>query len=201
MSANLSSPDTINALATYWERSPSQPGSLTTPATSLDKAWIFSCNARGDRAPDQQVQSTIQNMHPFEAVFALLLLENQRSLAARYPSPSDADMYDAPSSYYRAQRLPIVDYWIGGRITGQMVGLVRGYVYQVCEHEDWTTSVAYFLIEQIEYSLLEDLEARDCGQEGNWANFEAPEDPREVAMRKILAGGKGLFEHFARLDP
>ena len=187
MSAYLSSPDTINALATYWERRASQPGSFTTPAASLDKAWRFSCNARGDRAPDQQVQSMIQNLHPFEAVSALLLLENQRSLAARYPSPSDADMYDAPSSYYRAQRLPIVGYWIESRTTGQMVGLVRGYGYQACEHEDWTTSVAYFLIEQIEYSLLKDLEARDCGQEGNWASFEAPEDPREAAMREILA--------------
>ena len=187
MSAYLSSPDTINALATYWERKAKGPGSFTTPAASLEKALIFSTRARGEKGPDQQAESVIRSLQPFEAVSALLLLENQRSLAARYPSPSDSDMYEAPSSYYRAQRLPIVSYWIERRTTGQLVGLVRGYSYQACEHNDWTTSVAYFLLEQIEYSLLKDLERRDCGEEGNWASFEAPEDPREAAMREIIA--------------
>jgi len=169
MSAFLSSPDTINALATYWFTKASTPGNFTTPWGSLDKAQRCSDHARNacedptkrDQAAAEIICS-VENAHT--ACFKILLEANQASLEARYP-----DDTSTPDPSYKAKRLPIVSYWIQGRQTGHLVGLVRGYSYQACEHSGWETSVAHELIEQIQRWLLKDLETRDCGDDGNWA--------------------------------
>ena len=51
--------------------------------------------------------------------------------------------------------------------------------------------MAYFMLQQISAYLLKDLEALHCpvdeyGGRGNWATFEAPEDPRAVRLREAL---------------
>jgi len=192
MSAFLSSPDTLNALASYWARRASTPGNYTSPWGSLDQALRCSDHARGasedptkrDHAAAKLIASV---KDPFTACFEILLEANQASLEARYPGDDDMSR---PGSGYKAKRLPIVDYWIQGRETGHLVGLAHGYAYQACEHSGWETSVAHEVIEQIQRWLLKDLEARDCGDGGNWAGWEAPEDPRAVAMREALAANR-----------
>jgi len=192
MSAFLSSPDTLSALVTYWAAKASAPGSYSTPADSLLRAYQFSCRARsgssGDLVIDDEVATLIGANNPAKAAdtaYRILLLENQRSLAARYP---DDDGYRAAGARYTYRRLPIVQFWLSTQATGQLVGLLRGYAYQSCEHDGWETSTARKLCDQIERWLLGDLEAKDCGPNGgNWASWEAPEDPRAVAMREALA--------------
>jgi len=195
MSAYLSSPDTLAALVTYWATKASTPGSYSTPADSLLRAYQFSCRARGsfngDAVADEEVATLIGENKPAKAAdtaYRVLLLENQRSLAARYPEDDD---YRAAGSAYAYRRLPIVQFWISTQATGQLVGLLRGYIYQSCEHDGWETSTARKLCDQIERWLLGDLEGRDCGPNGsNWASWEAPEDPRQVAFLAALAGGQ-----------
>ena len=187
MSAFLSSADCLNALATYWERKAKAPGGYTTPADSLARAVRRSNHKNGARENpaviDAQADALISKLPPFAAMFQILLLENQRSLEARYPSDTD---YRAAGPDYKPQRLQIVDYWLAARQTGQLVGLLRGYRYQACEHDGWETSVASQLCQEIELQLLKDLESRDCGDNGNWASWEAPADPRQIAMEAAL---------------
>jgi hypothetical protein len=189
MSAFLSSADTINALATYWALRAGTPGSYSTPADSLSRAIGASDRARGacqdPSKADAEVAAIADAADPFSAAFRILLLENQRSLEARYPEDAD---YRTAGPEYRPQRLPIVQYWICSRTTGELVGLLRGFEYQACEHDGWETSAAHEICSQIRRWLLADLETRDCGDNGsNWASWEAPEDPRAVAMRQALA--------------
>lgn len=189
MSAFLSSADTINALTTYWAFKAGAPGSYSTPAESLKRAVVASHRARGayenPANDDKEVLAIANGTDAFSAAFQILLLENQRSLEARYPDDAD---YRAAGPEYKPQRLPIVQYWVCSQLTGQLVGLLRGFEYQACEHDGWETSTAHELCQQIRRWLLSDLEARDCGANGgNWASWEAPEDPRAVAMREALA--------------
>ena len=131
MSAFLSSPDTLSALVTYWAAKASAPGSYSTPADSLLRAYQFSCRARsgssGDLVIDDEVATLIGANNPAKAAdtaYRILLLENQRSLAARYP---DDDGYRAAGARYTYRRLPIVQFWLSTQATGQLVGLLGKY--------------------------------------------------------------------------
>ena len=196
MSAFLSSNDCISALAYYWHARSSRTN-FTSPEAALTRAVMFWRQATsGDYDPQEdhdlvQVFLKATNGSVVRAVFGILLLENQASLAARYPD--DDDMQDDTGYVYK--RPQIVDYWIAQRTTGQMIGLLKGYEYQSCEHKGWESSVAYFICKQIRDYLLNDMETRDCptdemGHGRNWAHWSAPEDPRQVRLTELIGGNQ-----------
>ena len=197
MSAYLCTPDALNALATYWERHASRGSSTAegailraihcqrraTGATSGD----YVTDLKDDEKACAKILASVRG-NALRAVFGILLIENQNSLKARYPD--SPDMWETGPEYV-GRSIPVVDYWIQRRETGQLVGILNGYEYQSCEHRDWETSLAYFMLQQISAYLLKDLEALHCpvdeyGGRGNWATFEAPEDPRAVRLREAL---------------
>ena len=187
MSAYLSSADCLNALATYWERKASQGASTAegsilralhcqrraTGATSGD----YVTDLKDDEKACARILASVKG-NPLRAVFGILLIENQNSLKARYPG--DSEMWETTPEYV-GRSLPCVDRWIQQRKTGEMVGLLNGYEYQACEHNEWERSLAFFICQQISSHLLDDLQVLHCppneyGSRGHWASFKAPAD-------------------------
>jgi|TARA_R100000081_G_scaffold11083_1_gene4475 hypothetical protein len=190
MSAFVASADCLNALATYWERKASHRGGSAEDA--LMRAVMNHRLAYGNRsddyaadlAADREAAARLLKIAgglPLRAVFLILLAENENSLKARYgDEPGD----NGPE--YVGRSLPIVDRWMMARKTGQLVGLLNGYTYQACEHDEWEKSIAYFICQQIRDHLLRDFEARDCGSEGLWASWSAPaEGPGPVRLSTL----------------
>jgi hypothetical protein len=186
MSANLCSNDTINALVTYWERSCFDR--CIQPESHLINAFFFADTLLGVQFNDQPAQHVTANFlksHDTVAdgVFQILLDQNILSLKYRYPN--GPDMWSAAESYkYTPSRS--VNLWCNPSMPthGKLVGLLRGYSCQSCEHPDWHYSVAYQIIDQIIYALLFDLEKRDCPNQYNtnsdnlncstWSDFAEP---------------------------
>jgi hypothetical protein len=182
VSAYLTSNDTISALVTYWSASASHKN-YTTPTDALCRAFAMAKRAEGgnpeayplDWASKEASKAVARYGSVEAAAFALLTLENVKSLLARYPG--DDDMWEAAKGY-RFKRSAQVMRWIQGhsgpRGHGFIVGMVRGFSYQACEHESWEHSPAFQLCEQIKAYLLNDLESRDCPDGGMWACYEEP---------------------------
>ena len=194
MSAYLSSNDTISALITYWADSASRRN-YTTSRDSLCRAFAMAklaqdeCQAYPHEWAEEQTVRTIAKYGgPEKAAFALLVLENVKSLISRYPGADD--MFEEASSY-RFKRSVQVNRWLHYAPLGHgfLVGMVRGYCYQACEHESWEQSVAFQLCQQIKDFLLADLERRDCKGDGCWASFTEPEStaPAPVSMSALLS--------------
>jgi hypothetical protein len=174
MSAFLSSNDTLNALVTYWDHI-SSPEHFTTPTDQLVRAYVFASsstgNPYGDFSAAYEAGKVIQEYGGADhAVFSILLKENVLSLQHRYPTYPD--MWEAADEYTYTPS-PSVERWCNKKPYGHgnLVGLVRGYSYQSCEHDGWKSSVAYQIIDQIRTGLLKDLEKRDCKGENLWASF------------------------------
>lgn len=191
MSAYLSSCDCLSGLAYYWALRSGAPGTHDTPRDSLTRAAYFASDSEtaGDWELSRQWAEgycySDAGGSPGRAAYQLFLLENQRSLQARYPN--DPDMWDSEGYSYQPPR--IIQSWVLELQTGQMVGLLRGFEYQACEHDGWQRSVAYQLCRQIERLLVSDLEARDCPDgERPWASWVAPADPRMVQLLSQLGG-------------
>jgi hypothetical protein len=190
MSCFLSSADCLNALATYWERKSSQPRHYRTAEQQINRAVMFHADAMGAPYDPAGQAATTERMlkifrgNALKCVFGILLDENKASIEARY---SDTDDMTATGPEYVGRSIPVVDYWIQRRETGNIVSLLDGYCYQACESDGWKSSLAFMLCQQIKGYLLEDMSQRDCGAETHWAEFTAPEDPRAVRMRDALA--------------
>lgn len=193
MSAYLTSNDTINALVTYW-------GIMSNRGCSTAGAQLSRCYAFAQRAKNggegwyfdwaaREVDALRKTQSLEAVVFNHLLQENVNSLQARYPDSSD--MWSAADSY-RLRRSAQVSRWVNYRPFGQghLVGMVRGYEYQSCEHDGWDKSVAYQICQQIRQLLLQDLESRDCGDRTNWASYEEPTsaEPAPMSLSALLEG-------------
>lgn len=190
MSAYLSSCDAIAALATYFAHRTRQPEQeLSRVLANAAFARLQRANpetAYGEyNACSREALATIAaHGGPARAVFALLLQENQRSLEARYAG--DEDYRDAAGYAYAPSAA--VRRWICARTTGQLVGILRGYEYQSCEHREWEQSDAYAICQSIRRALLSDLESRDCGDTPNWASWAEPEQPRRRTVLELVEG-------------
>ena len=198
MSAYLSSGDTLNALASFWTFNLEGPG-YSSPQGELERAFYChqrDCNQSGSEI-DQQVwdiiltaQSKGTNFQPWQAVQQILLLENQRSLEARYPD--DEEYRSASEPEYHPRRIFLMKQWILNNKVGKLVGILNGYEYQSCEHDGWTSSVAYYLCQQIRRQLLDALERRDCPDQNDrgWASWTEPEtegdQPQPVCLSDLL---------------
>lgn len=180
MSAYLSSCDAISALATYFAYRTRQPeqelGRVLANAAFGRLVRANFETAHGEyNVCNREALLLIEELGgPARAVFRLLVMENQRSLEARYPG--DENYRDATGYAYAPSAS--VRRWISARTTGQLVGILRGYEYQSCEHPDWQQSDAYAICQSIRHALLSDLESRDCGESPNWASWQEPEQPR-----------------------
>ena len=190
MSCFLSSADCLNALATYWERKSSQPRQYRTAEQQINRAVMLHARAMGapfnptaHAATTERLLKTVRG-NALKCVFGILLDENKTSIEARY---DDTDDMTETGPEYVGRSIPVVDYWIQRRETGNIVSLLDGYCYQACESDGWESSAAFMICEQIRAYLLEDLSQRDCGDDRHWASFTAPEDPRAVRMREALA--------------
>lgn len=187
MSAYLSSCDAIAALATYFAWRTRQPEQeLSRVLANAAFARLQRANpeiAYGEYNVCSRGADAIIAAHggPARAVFALLLQENQRSLEARYPG--DEDYRDAEDYAYAPSAA--VRRWIAQRTTGQLVGILRGYEYQSCEHPEWQQSDAHAICQSIRRALLSDLESRDCGDAPNWASWAEPEPVRRRAPAQL----------------
>lgn len=170
MSAFLSSVDAIAALATYWG-SPSS--TISAPRNELSRAIGCASLAAGKGWPAATAATAdrlirLANGSPARACFELLLAENVASLQSRYPSCPE--MWQAAESYrYRPSQA--VSHWQGRRQTGRLVGILKGYEYQSCEHDGWRHSIAYQICQQITSRLLEDFAALTGGAD-TWASFD-----------------------------
>ena len=198
MSAFLSSGDAINALATYWTIKLQAPG-YSSPDGELTRAYRChqrDCQLNGAEADEtawQLIQAATESgssWQPWQSVQQILLKENQRSLEARYPGDEDYRAAEGPE--YHPRRIQAVRGWQMNRQTGRLVGILKGYEYQSCEHDGWTSSVAYHLCQQIRSQLLDDLENRDCqdDEQRGWASWQEPERdpsvPETVCLSDLL---------------
>lgn len=170
MSAFLSSADAINALATYWhQRQNRHQLAKERLRYALSRANAI-CTSYDVNKEASQV---IARKPPFDAVFHLLLAENIRSLQHRYPS--EPEMW-ATDETYKPRLISCVETWSEWKQTSGLVGILRGYVYQSCEHKGWRTSVAHEICDQIKDELLSDY--RDTGSHNNedffWASWTEP---------------------------
>ena len=203
MSAYLTSGDAINALATYWDLACKMPGRYSTPAGQLEHA--YRCHQRAingtSAEPDQTAWQLLQDAtatgsswQPWQSVQQILILENQRSLEARYPGddPDALDYRSAEGAEYQPRRSAEVRRWHMQRQTGRLVGILNGYEYQSCEHDGWEQSVAYYLCRQIRSNLLSDFESSCCkdDSERGWASWQEPERdpsvPETVCLSDLL---------------
>ena len=189
MSCFLSSADALNALATYWDTMANR--GCRSSRQSLERAMFLAERAetgRDDFAAAVDAAACYirtESGSTWSAVFSLLLNENRESVEQRYPG--DSLMTQTGPEYDNAAPLPIVQYWIQTQQTGKLVGILKSYVYQSCESENWQHSVAFQLCEQIRGFLLDEM-LQSAGDDCNLsASFEAPEDPRAVSMAAALA--------------
>jgi hypothetical protein len=152
MSAYLCDEMTFSLLAHYWARGKTdaeardsldcairQARALAPPAETLPTAWDL----------DQAAGS------PVAAVFGVLVLENLRSLAARYPYLREEHRREAEG----LELLALQASDLRPEVSGRVAAAVAELDYQSCEHDGWGRSVASHLLDQMRCKLLRDLQA------------------------------------------
>jgi len=184
MSAYLTSNDVLNALATYFHES-NKKGYLKS---SYELCIYEHLKNNHKHMTDIQVADTAQNIVNLDyeltyasnkthtvavLVFDQLLKENKNSLKALYPN--DSDMWQNDYKFKPSQQ--VITWVLDRNIKGlaMLADMVRGYYYQSCEHNAFKTSPAYFLIKDIQNSLLNNLVKYSLnGDEQPWASWSEP---------------------------
>lgn len=191
MSAYLSSNDCLNSLVTYWEFRSDQGANNARDQLARAFAWFYDSHGKKCFSYSHGVDQTTKALEDYgtaaNAVFHILLEENVKSLKARYPGSEE--MWEQAEDY-RFRRSSTTLSWCMNVRTGQgnLVGMLRGYRYQSCEHDTWEQSTAYQILEQIKEYLLNDLERRDCGTNYEWADYtEIPSAGGPIQLSKIGA--------------
>jgi len=183
MSAYLTSNDVLNALSTYFYES-NKKGSLKSTyelciheSIKSDHPHITE-NEAADIAHnkvnlDYKLTYERNKTHTIAVlVFDQLLKENKNSLKALYPSYPDMWEND-----YKFQTSETVTNWTLERnIKGlaSLASMAQGYLYQSCEHSGFKTSPAYFLIQDIQRLLLNDLVKYQLRDSQPWASWSEP---------------------------
>lgn len=190
MSAYLSSNDCLNALVTYWELRSDQGADNSKDQLVRAFAWFYDSNGVKTYSYQHGITQALKAIEdygtPANAVFHLLLEENVKSLKARYPGSEE--MWEQAEDYRFRRSQVVLNWCMIPRSQGNLVGMLRGYRYQSCEHDTWERSTAFQILEQIKDYLLSDLERRDCGTNGQWASYtEVPAAGGPVLLSKIGA--------------
>ena len=183
MSAYLASNDCLNALATYYHLKNVTPDNKS----GYELAVFESIESNNPHMTCQQDADTAQNIvkldydltyesnkaHPIAAlVFDQLLKENKNSLKALYPN--DADMWE---NNYSFNELSIVSEWVltqNVKGLASLASMVKGLIYQSCEHKGFRTSPAFYLLNEIKESLLRDIIKAQNFEREPWASWEQP---------------------------
>ena len=193
MSAYLTSNDVLNALATYFHES-NKKGYLRS---SYELCIYESIKNNHRHMTDTQAADTAQNIVNLDyeltyasnkthtiavLVFDQLLKENKNSLRALYPDYPD--MWQNDYKFKPSQQ--VLNWLLDRNIKGlaSLADMCRGYYYQSCEHNDFKTSPAYFLIKDIQSSLLNNLVKFSLNDdEQPWASWSEPKtDTKTICL-------------------
>tara|TARA_Y100001937_G_scaffold65341_1_gene89372 strand:+ start:412 stop:996 length:585 start_codon:yes stop_codon:yes gene_type:complete len=184
MSAYLSSNDVLNALSTYFHES-NKKGYLRS---SYELSIYESIKNDKRHSTDTEAADIAQNVVNLDykltyqsnkthtiavLVFDQLLKENKNSLKALYPD--SPDMWQNNYKFKPSQQ--VINWLLNRDIKGlaSLADMCRGYYYQSCEHSGFKTSPAYFLIKDIQNSLLNNLVKFSLSNEEQpWANWSEP---------------------------
>lgn len=171
MSAFLCSDDALSAITTYWHWRSTHGTYASGPDAELNRiSYRFLDPDHRASYLSRIAELRAKLLTPEQIVFQLLLEENQASLAARYPGNEDYRSADG----YAYKRSALVLRWLNSAQHWKLIGIVNGYEYQSCEHDDWRDSAGYLLCEAIKDWLLRDW-MTDCGRRapdlGYWASF------------------------------
>ena len=173
MSAYLCSDDTLNALSTFYymksgKTDDERQSSILRAIRRVNKnPWYekqkvaksfedrMKLHAKFDKFCDGLFDIwyyQYSNECMYEVIFNILLRENQNSLMARY---NDKEYSERPSYVYRMSN--VVNYWDDHNQLGYLVGIIKNYDYQSCEHGNYQDSLGYAILDQIKDYLLEDM--------------------------------------------
>ncbi len=183
MSAYLASNDVFNALATYYHIKNISPHNRSSYELAIYEHIVsnhphMTEQQAGDTAHnivnlDFELTYAINKTHTIAVlVFDQLLKENKNSLKALYPN--DADMWE---NNYSFNELSIVSEWVltqNVKGLASLASMVKGLIYQSCEHKGFRTSPAFYLLNEIKESLLRDIIKAQNFEREPWASWEQP---------------------------
>lgn len=150
MSAYLCSDEHIRQLAAY----------LATDSQDLLRHYSY--NGVGSYGGNGFVQQT----EFADAVAAILLAENYRSLSARYGDEEEPHKLE-PITLGEIERMRTVT-------PGKMVNPIRCYHYQACESDDYERTMAYKIVGWLKDLLLKRIPGYEDGEWGTPVKFEKP---------------------------
>lgn len=182
MSAYLTSNDVLNALATYFHES-NKKGYLRS---SYELCIYESIKSDHKHMTEKQIGDLANSLVNLDyeltypgnkthtiavLVFDQLLKENKNSLKALYPN--DSDMWQNDYKFKPSQQ--VITWVLDRNIEGlaMLASMANGYYYQSCEHNGFKTSPAYFLLKDIQNSLLRDL-IKYSLKDRPWASWREP---------------------------
>ena len=193
MSAYLASNDVFNALATYYHIKNISPHNRSSYELAIYEHIVsnhphMTEQQAGDTAHnivnlDFELTYAINKTHTIAVlVFDQLLKENKNSLKALYPN--DADMWE---NNYSFNELSIVSEWVltqNVKGLASLASMVKGLIYQSCEHKGFRTSPAFYLLNEIKESLLSDIIKAQGFKRSPWASWEQPKPNRsQIALK------------------
>ena len=182
MSAYLTSNDVLNALATYFHES-NKKGYLRS---SYELCIYESIKSDHKHMTEKQIGDLANSLVNLDyeltypgnkthtvavLVFDQLLKENKNSLKERYPD--DSEMWQNDYKFKPSQQ--VITWVLDRNIEGlaMLASMANGYYYQSCEHNGFKTSPAYFLLKDIQNSLLRDL-IKYSLKDRPWASWREP---------------------------
>ena len=193
MSAFLASNDVFNALATYYHLKNIDPHNRS----SYELAIYEHITSNHPHMTEEQAENTAHNIvsldyeltyennktHTIAAlVFDQLLKENKNSLKALYPN--DADMWE---NDYQFEECAVVVEWVltlNTKGLASLASMLKGLIYQSCEHKGFKTSPAFYLLNEIKESLLSDIIKAQGFKRSPWASWEQPKPNRsQIALK------------------
>jgi hypothetical protein len=152
MSAYLCDSETFSLLAAYWCRDGRNPDELVHRLQrAVDQTRLLLLP--GEKVPSAELLCKAAG-NVRGAVFGALVLENLRSLEARYPYNKEEDRALAD----QLQLEPVGSADLRPEVSGRVAAAVAELDYQSCEHSGWERSLAFFLLEQVRCQLLGDLQ-------------------------------------------
>ena len=187
MSAYLATNDVFNALATYYHLKNISPHNRS----SYELAIYEHITSDNPHMTEEQAGNTAHNIvnldyeltyatnktHTIAAlVFDQLLKENKNSLKALYPN--DPDMW---ANNYKFEECAIVNEWVltqNVKGLASLASMLKGLIYQSCEHKGFKTSPAFYLLNEIKESLLNDIIKAQSFEREPWASWEQPKSNR-----------------------